>query len=355
VHGAKGLQAPVVILADIAVDPFGGNKRNGGPELPGGIPMLSVNKASKVGELAAIAEAKDARELAEHNRLLYVALTRAEERLVLAGSLGKRGDDASENSWFKAIEAGMLAMGCDWQEEPVWGRAIRLVGGAGAVGALDKKAEKAKSEDSIVETPAWLFTAAPEESRPPRPLAPSRIDDDDYGDAPAQAKMRLAAQRGKLLHGLFERYDGSRAASFAYDAKGWLALRDRDGQHDHVKLIAQASAVLQEPHWANLFSASARAEVPLAALVGEIVVTGRIDRMLIGDDVVRIVDFKTGRSVPADASQVPAALLRQMAHYLAALEVIFPGKRIEVSLLYTHEPRMIALDAAALAAYKPEC
>jgi ATP-dependent helicase/nuclease subunit A len=75
--------------------------------------------------------------------------------------------------------------------------------------------------------------------------------------------------------------------------------------------------------------------------------------LLIGDEVIRVVDFKSARQVPASLDAIPVAILRQMAAYAAALEVTYPGRRVEAALLYTQAPKLIELPADLLAAHKP--
>lgn len=354
VHGAKGLQAPVVILADTTSDP--GKKPDRSAELlmdeGKRTPLLPIRNSEQSGRLAEIVEMQKERELQEHRRLLYVAITRAEERLIMGGALGtSRKGEAPADSWYVMLERAMMALGCTWDDDVRWGQVMRHVGadGVSAMPTSDKKAAVQKS-DVEVEQPAWLFAQAPQESRPPRPLVPSRLEDDDFGDAPASLAMRAAAERGKLLHALFERVTDAASLSAA---ERWLTATVRDPAIDTDQLLAAASAVIGHPDWQVFFSPAARAEVPLAAVVGDTVITGRVDRLVIEPGLVRLVDFKTGRSVPADEHGVIVPYLRQMAHYVAALEIIFPGRRIEASLLFTHAPRLVALSDEILSPYKP--
>jgi ATP-dependent helicase/nuclease subunit A len=136
-------------------------------------------------------------------------------------------------------------------------------------------------------------------------------------------------------------------------AEQYLAAQMPDHDIDQSQLIAEVRGIVGNPVWAAFFGPAARAEVPLVAVVGEMVINGRIDRLLVEPGLVRAIDFKTGRQVPQDESGVPAAHLRQMAHYRAALQTIFPASRIEVSLLFTHAPRFITLSDAILAPYYP--
>lgn len=356
VHGAKGLEAPVVILADIAVDPLKSGDRSSGPDLAldddRRLPLLPIRKAERLGQLQDARMLAESAEMREQFRLLYVALTRAAERLILAGSLGaKAKGEASANSWFPHLEAAMQDMGAAWQDDPRWGALMRF-SGAGLAPATAVAPDPSGAKLAISE-PAWLRQPAPAEENPPRPLAPSNLDDDLYGEAPASDPLRLAALRGKLVHSLVEQYDGRDLSQFRADALAWLARNDRDGQVDHEAVIDQITAVLKNPDWAPLFSKAARGEVPLAALVGTTVISGRVDRLLVEPDLVRLVDFKTGRKVPASEAEVPVPQLRQMAHYVAALEAIFPGRRVEASLLYTAGPAMITLSDRVVAPHKP--
>ena len=354
VHGAKGLQAPVVILADVTSDPT--KKPDHSVELlmdeGHRMPLLPIRKAEQSGRLLETVELQKKRELEEHKRLLYVAITRAEERLIMAGSLGiSRKAEPPAESWCALLQRGMAALGCDWEDDPRWGRVMRHVGTDGAAltppdGSTTLSAPTAASHGA----PHWLFAPAPAEQRPPRPLVPSRLDDDDFGDAPASSAMRKAAARGKLIHALLERITDDASLQ---KAAQWLAAQTPDHDIDPAQLIAEVCGIVNDTQWAPFFGPSARAEVPLVAVVGETVINGRIDRLLVEPGLVRAIDFKTGRQVPHDESGVPVPHLRQMAHYRVALQTIFPASRIEVSLLFTYAPRFITLSDDILAPYYP--
>jgi ATP-dependent helicase/nuclease subunit A len=167
--------------------------------------------------------------------------------------------------------------------------------------------------------------------------------------------MRAAAERGKLLHQLFERLPELAEQERPAAAGRWLersagiadaALR--------AALVEDACRVISDPRFAAIFGPEAFAEAPIAAVVaGGHVVAGTVDRLLVTETSVQVVDFKTGRSVPGSADEVPTPHLRQMAAYAAALAVIFPGRTIEAGLLYTAEPRLIVLPAHLLARHAP--
>ena len=354
VHGAKGLEAPVVILADITSDPEKAGDWNRGIDIPMDgdthLPLLPVKKNERGERLDKIVQETKERDLQEHFRLLYVAMTRAAEHLVLAGSLGKRAKDGPpDDSWYMALETGMTQLGCDWDSDPLWGATMCY----SATGAFERKKPKDNVADTMPEMPEWMFSAAPAEEVPPRPLAPSNLDDDLYGDAPASAALKAAAVRGKLLHALFEQYDGRDLVTFEQAALAWLTRNNPNNDFNHQTAVGEVLSVMRNPDWAELFTTAARAEVPLAALVGTTVITGRVDRLLVEENRVRLIDFKTGRNVPQNETAVSTPILRQMAHYVAALESIFAPRKVEAALLYTNGPTMIELSADVLAPHKP--
>ncbi|MGQ0590268.1 MAG: double-strand break repair helicase AddA [Sphingosinicella sp.] len=355
VHGAKGLQSPVLVLADACADPdrLGPGSRiaalplgEGGPELP----VFRPRKDEMAEPLASHVARQDARDREEHWRLLYVALTRAEERLYVGGALAARDrDGAAQASWHRAVETALAGLGADWEEVPAWTREMRF-------GSLEQRAKKpTKQVESKVEIPDWLRTPAPVEARPPRPLAPSAIGEDDLPYPPPGPELRRAALRGKLLHQLFERLPGVIPAERPALAAQWLersaGVDDAAFRHS---LVADACRIVDHPDFADLFSADALAEAPIAAVIGEgIVVAGTADPRLVADDRILGADLKTRRSVPATPAEVPPGHLRQMAAYRAALRVIFPDRPVEAALLYTSGPLLHPLPQALLDAHAP--
>ncbi len=356
VHGSKGLQAPYVIMADMATDPTQTPDRSmalsvdkGVPE-PYAVPMLPVPKAAKSGQLAALAEAKQAKELAENMRLLYVAMTRAEEHLVMLGRARAGGRELPAHCWHAKVEPAMDALGCEVGEHPIWG-AAQVYAGEPVFGGGDVAA--AATEEPLA-LPEWLHTPAPLEQRPPRPLAPSKVEEDAGGDAPPTLAMQAAARRGNLLHALFERLPDVATAEREGAAARWLSRQAADlPEGARATIAADALAVLNDPQWAEVFGPDALAEVPVAAVVGETVVTGQVDRLLLLPDRIVVVDFKTGRFVPDGIAQVRVPYVRQMAYYAAALTRIYPGRRVEAALLYTSGPKMVMVPDAMLAEYAP--
>ncbi|WP_294173387.1 double-strand break repair helicase AddA [uncultured Sphingomonas sp.] len=339
VHGAKGLEAPVVILADATVDPANLGEKNSPIAMPfgeaGSAPVLRPRKAEMDEPYATIVGEAKTRDLEEHWRLLYVALTRAKERLVVAGVLPSRG--IRPDSWHARVQAAMEGRGAAWD-----GEVLRYIGG-GARGAA--RLVKAKDHLPSLELPGWLLRPAPVEARPPRPLAPSQIAEDADAAPPPGPELRAAARRGVLLHALFERLPGV-VPELRHDAAlHWLEQSAGVGHVGTREELARAAcSIIGDEAYAPLFAPGSLAEAPVAATLPDgRVVAGTVDRLLVDAEEVRVVDFKTGRQVPRSVAEVPQHHRRQMDAYAEALAVIFPGRPIRTALLYTAGPRLIDL------------
>jgi ATP-dependent helicase/nuclease subunit A len=352
-HGSKGLQAPLVVLADATGDPdrspgggIGWSHEEGGEP----VPTIRPKKEERFPPFAALIEQAERRDLEEHWRLLYVAATRAEEWLAIGGALGPgaRGQIPA-NSWYAALAAALEGLESVETEDGLWG-SVRAHGQESARGR--ERPPRAASAESA--PPAWLHAPAPQEARPPRPLAPSAIGLDTIANPPPGAAMRAAAERGRLLHALFERLPDLAPEARAVAADRWLERSA--GVADpamRAALTGDALAVIEDQRFAAIFSAAALAEAPIAAVVGGEVIAGTVDRLLVTEDRVMVVDFKTGRRAPTTLDRVPDHHLDQMGAYAAALAAIFPGRAIEAALLYTAGPTLIAVPPALLADHKP--
>jgi ATP-dependent helicase/nuclease subunit A len=351
-HGAKGLQAPLVLLADATLDPADAPRRTlawapEGHDEP--FPLFRPRATERVNSpLDAVVADADRKELEEHWRLFYVAATRAEERLVIAGALSARRKGVPPpTSWYTASAAALDALGV-----PV-GEGERVFEGVTRQPPVAPKPAPLTA-DHAVALPHWAQTPAPQEARPPRPLAPSAIGEDEVADPPPTPAMRAAAERGRLLHALFERLPGIAPERRSAAADRWLERSGGVADEGVRREIAHAACgIIADPHFAEVFAPDALAEAPIAATVGGVVVAGSVDRLLVTADCVRVIDFKTGRRTPDTAADIPPYHLRQMAAYAAALRVIFPGRAVEAALLYTAGPTLFALTDDQLAPFAP--
>lgn len=351
VHGSKGLQAPIVILADATRKADGGSKRPLTLDAGQGrqVPLPRLRKGETPASVAALRAADAALDLEEHWRLLYVAMTRAEEALFATGALKARDNGVvPDDSWYAAMARAMADV--PPHDDPVWNEA-RDWGHTGAPPPPDDRT----TEVPPPPMPALLTQAIGAEPRPPRPLTPSALGEERAPAAPTRPGpgSRAAARRGTLLHRLLERLPDCDPSLRQAMALAWLARSAPDvALVERQAMVASALAVLHDPRWSEVFGPGSLAEVPVAALVGTQLVSGTIDRLLITPEVVRIVDFKTDRRPPETLSAIAPAYLRQMAAYAAALEVIHPGRRIEAALLFTATPALFVLTDDLLAAQK---
>ena len=356
-HGSKGLQAPIVILADATGTPPTGGALTLTESIPGEesgrtVPIPGLSKDQRLGPITAAHETALAEEMREHWRLLYVAMTRAEEALFIGGSLGPREKgEPHADSWYARLRPLFDAdeSGGDGLADNLWGARWELGTPAPKL-PVDDPREVATAHA----LPIWATTPIGPEPRPPRPLAPSSAGEDAGADPPLPSDMlREAALRGTLTHKLLERLPEVAIADRENIGRAWL---ERQGQalsaEARGELLASALAVMAEPAFAHVFAPGALAEVPLAAIVDGQVVAGTADRLLVEPGRVTVVDFKTARRPPESLQQIPSATLRQMAAYVAALMQIYPNRAVEAAVLYTQAPRLIAVPAAVLAAQK---
>jgi ATP-dependent helicase/nuclease subunit A len=365
-HGAKGLQAPLVILADATADPDANTRAivmwtpEEGAEP---IPVFRPRTAERAGAIDRAVTELEKREREEHWRLFYVAATRAEERLVIAGSLGSKAKgEPPPASWWAASERALGELAAEHprsvraEAEADEGERVPLVF-TGSTAQPPRRSTVASRRVAATEPPlpAWARSMAPQEARPPRPLAPSSLGEDAVADPPPSAAMQAAAERGRLIHALFERLPAVPGADRAVLADRWLATAGGVADAGERQAIATAvRRVLDDPAHAALFGPDALAEAPISATLADgLVVAGTVDRLLVEPHRVTLVDFKTGRHAPATLGEVPDWHLRQMAAYAAALGVIFPDREIAAALLYTAGPRWIELPRDLLAAHKP--
>ena len=350
VHGSKGLQAPIVILADAAGNPDSSPTK--GIDLPDPmdsrreLPLPPLRSAQQIGRIGEHIQNVAAAQRQEHWRLLYVAMTRAEEALFIGGALAKSEKEVAPDSWYARLDQVMTA---EEVADPIWGMHRDW-------GSLPAPIERRSgtSTPAHLELPAWLNAPIGPEPRPPRPLAPSSTGEEQGADPPLPPdQARDAARRGVLMHRLLERLPELAPSAREEAAEAWLARQAADMEAaQRGEIIRRVLSVLDDPEFARVFGPCALAEVPLAATVGSEVIAGIADRLLVTREEVTVVDFKSARRPPQSLESIPASTVRQMAAYVAALEAIYPDRMVRAAVLYTQTPRLFALPAALLEAHK---
>jgi ATP-dependent helicase/nuclease subunit A len=325
VHGSKGLEAPVVILPDTA-DRQARDRREL-ITLDSGAVVWKTPAEDSPAPINDAREAVKARSQAENQRLLYVAMTRAQSWLIVAAA----GKLASGEAWHDLIGQGMVAAGA----VPTPDGGLRLTGGDWPPPRPAPEAEMAAAPA----LPGWITAPAGEALRPPKPLSPS-----DLGGPkalPGEGDLwdnEAAKARGTRLHLLLEHLPDAAPADWDGLAAGLLA-----GAEDTAALLAEAQGVLQAPDLAPLFAPGTLAEVPVAARLGGQILQGTIDRLVVTPTRVLAVDFKSNVVIPTHPEEVPAGLLRQMGAYAEALRQIYPDRTVDVAILWTAKARLMPL------------
>jgi ATP-dependent helicase/nuclease subunit A len=343
VHGAKGLQAPLVILPDTTALPKDDNELLWGVDPLTGleVPIWTPRKEFQCAGTMRIRDEAMRLRREEHNRLLYVALTRAEDRLVVCG--WKPRSRPGDGCWYNAIARGFARL-VDVTE----GDVAHL--SSPQLAPIEREYSVASGAGAPPPPPYLGFAPPPEPARP-RPLAPSRPEGVEFGPLPASASplVRVEAgadrfQRGQLIHGLLQHLPAMPEADWHAAAVRFL------GKPTNFLTLAGATeiadevlAILRHPRLAPLFGPGSRAEVPLTGVVGNVMVGGVVDRLMVLPDRVLLGDFKTNRRTPPTAEATPVAYLRQMASYRAVLRGIFPGRSVQCALIWTREARVVVL------------
>lgn len=347
VHGAKGLEAPYVLLADTTSGPM--TRRSAGllrVELPDGR-RVALHAPAKKGDTSAMAAARQSGDDAqqdEYRRLLYVALTRAETALVLCGADGARQRPA--DCWYDLVRSALEPEALEVPASGFAGTVLRWRAGA-ADAALPPLPVPPPPAGAAEERALAQALARPvRETLAPASLRPSGAD--VFGPAPTGDAAR-ALERGDLLHRLMAALAPLAEAVRAEPGRRLLASSTDWPEAAREELLAEALATLALPELAELFAPGSLGEVPLAGeLEDGTPVSGRIDRLSVSDGAVLIADFKTDRHVPRVASAMPPAHIRQVALYARLIAKLFPGKPVRALLVYTAGPLVHALDGAAL-------
>jgi ATP-dependent helicase/nuclease subunit A len=362
VHGAKGLEAPVVFLAD---QRRAEKAQSGLFWMKVGeaeVPLWSPNKGADDPVAEAARDAAMERQRAEENRLLYVAMTRAEERLYVCGWKGIRKISAS--SWHDHIQAALAEMpGVETLPRPVhlsgpaegWsGDMLRLAIGTPAVPAASVVARAPVD----MPAPGWLRESAPALPDPPRPLTPSQPSEPEPAAlSPLGEDEGWRYQRGRVVHHLLEMLPQLAPDQRTAAAMDYLARPSTEVAPDQRHALAEeVIAVLDRPDFAAIFGPDSRAEVPIVATLRSAdnrtrVLSGQIDRLVVLPDEVWVVDFKSNRPAPMLITHVSQQYLRQLAAYRRALTTLYGTREIRCFLLWTDGPRLMEVDKAMLNAH----
>ncbi|MBA2400069.1 MAG: double-strand break repair helicase AddA [Bradyrhizobium sp.] len=363
VHGAKGLEASVVFLVDTTTSPSDTQRLklinlpqgNAGPHAPGVVvwagrkaddPAVIVNARA-----AMIGDTED-----EYRRLLYVAMTRAADRLVVGGCMPGNMTSVRKFSWYDLIAKGLATSELQLQEIQAPNGVVKRYSRAYDVALSDGPAAEPPTETSIV-LPSWLQTPAPSETATGSLLRPSDPADDDSHPIRSGESILARARalkRGSLVHRLLqslpdiapERRHEAALSYLARNAEGWT-------EDERRALADGAVALIADPRFAHAFAAGSQAEV---SIVGRLdrpgqppaLVSGQIDRLVVTEREVLIVDYKTNHAPPRTPDEAPRGHVRQLALYRAVLAKLYPQLPVRAALLWTETPDLMEISAPAL-------
>jgi len=351
VHGAKGLEAPIVILADTMTPPAGPRP----PQLLalGGGPVIwAGRKADDVPAAAAARQRAQDEAVNEYRRLLYVGMTRAADRLIVCGAEGR--NKRPDGCWYDLVREPLAPFLVE--EDGEHGKVLRYRKPSSAP-AMARAPAKPDDKPSTPPMPSWLRQAVAATVPRAAPLSPSSAFDDDIGrmaQPGASAEIRQKAlNRGRLVHRLMQALPDISAERRATAAAKYLESAAADfSASERAAMAAQVLAVLEDQRFAPIFAAGSRAEVPIVGRIAPkgadpIRVAGQIDRLMITEDAVLIADYKTDSVVPFKLDEV-APYVGQLALYRAVLSRLYPNRTVRAALLFTEGPRMIEVPAAAM-------
>jgi len=334
VHGAKGLEAPIVFLPDTA-------KRANTVKadfLPAENGLIwktpSKQSAAAVGELSDnVADAQ----MRERMRLLYVAMTRAEKWLIV-GAAGDVGD--SSDSWYNVIAQGMERAG--WVDDIVGDMTIKRVGHLDWDQGETIQNPSVQKVKVIKPTFDELPQIKPSKTRAPSDLGGAKVLAGD----PAGEDVEAALARGRLMHKLLEHLPTVPPQDRAALGQK-ITISHPDALDADDYLVADAIGLIASPDLSHVFATDALVEVDVtAALPQDLRIHGAIDRLIVSDTSVLAVDFKTNRLVPNSPDKTPDGLLRQMGAYHAALVQIFPDHRVDTAILWTASGKLMIIPQA---------
>ena len=345
VHGAKGLQVPVVILADRMQAPTEREPVLWSETEP---PILVWKRRQDARDAvsAALAAAERERGEEEYRRLLYVAMTRAEDRLYVAGYTSRKS--VPDDCWYAMVERALEPIAdsrettLEAPEEGVDVTGTGLVLEEPQTEPPDRAHEADREAPAAEPLPAWARRPAPAEP-PVRPArGPSRLDED--GTPVRSPGGERVFRRGRIVHDILRRIPAPppgdlRPAVEAHLARPVLALPAGERR----EIADEVAALLADPAVAALFAPGSMAEVPVVGRIGGQAYSGWIDRLAVEEDAVRLVEFKTDRDPPVAPEAIRPGYLRQIAAYRALLAEIYPGRRIECTLVWTVGPVAMAV------------
>ena len=309
IHGSKGLEAPIVFLPETR------QKRFQAPPIvfKNNLPFWVQKKEMRCTLLEPVFEELKQKEEKEYHRLLYVAMTRARDRLYLCGFNGK--NNAPKGNWYDLVTESLNT----YRENQLW----CLQKGTPVFQEVSAK-EKSKETDP----PAWLFQNSKEECAPEKPVSPSKIgalEEDISIFSPLGNEEAL--RYGTAVHKILQLLPDVPPEKRREIAESYMPFP--------FGVPEKLLSLMEHPDFKPLFGKNSESEVPVMGYVDGTLISGQIDRLAIVGDEVWIVDYKTNKNPPSSKDKIPIVYQKQINAYKSLLSFIFPDKKIRGFLLWT--------------------
>ncbi|MFV0431543.1 MAG: double-strand break repair helicase AddA [Alphaproteobacteria bacterium] len=354
IHGSKGLQAPIIILPECQTYRSKPQSQYVQLHQDGEHHILLYTKAALPEAMQLEKEDKAHEDEKESRRLLYVALTRAEDKLIIGGSYRSKKEQktglqlAEPKTWYEYMLKAVSAGDCNFTElhnnildfeEPILCFDYK---GSTAIVASEPEAKI-----QTTRLPDYFRQNAPTENRPYNPLSPGQIMEDDEIAARSpldNINLGRLFNRGLIIHKLLELLPQSDKKDWHMIAQHYLSQKNWQLSPSQQKQVEQEiMTVLNHPDFTEVFHPDALVEVPISGIIDDNIVSGRIDRLLIKDDEILLIDFKTNRKPPQKVEDIPSIYIKQLNIYKKLLSDIWPNKPIKSALLWTDSCQLMVL------------
>jgi len=351
VHGAKGLEAPIVFLADTMTPP-GGPRPPRLLDLAGNAVIWVGRKADDPPPVAAARQEAQRDAADEYRRLLYVAMTRAADRLIICGAQGEK--KRPDGCWYDLVCEPLkpfLVEDTDGEDKVLRYRTATSPDVKPSPAAATPKPDRP-------ELPAWLRQRAAPEARRGGPIAPSAAFDEDVGSSvqpgASAAVRRKVLERGRIVHRLMQSLpDIPPERRMAAIEQFLVRTAAREfSPAERAEIARQVSAILSDQSFAEIFAPGSRPEVPIVGRIPRqhaepLGVAGQVDRLSISGDTVLIADYKTDGMIPQWLDEV-SRYVTQLALYRAVLGRLYPGKSVRAALIFTTGPVLLEIPGATM-------
>lgn len=348
IHGSKGREAPIVILPDTTRTAKSDND-NLYYDSESKIPFWTPNYAFKTDFIKTLNEQEKAKQAQEDQRLLYVAMTRPRDRLILCGhQSGASKKGYSDNCWYDYFERNLNANNNSQDLMLDDNQTIGKIWGKLPDGPIAKP--KAQIINQEVTIPDWVHKPIDKNAINQRRIAPSILIDENYEPpaiSPISGNKISRFLRGTLIHELLETLPQIEKSRQLEQAQKRLARENQITDDLKADIINEALKIINDAQFGDLFSQDSRTEVAIMGksklLPNDMIINGMIDRMIIKPNEILVLDYKTNRPPPKNINDVPSQYINQMACYWALLHETYPSHKIKCALLWTDVPDLMEI------------